>query len=112
MWILAVKALWVIVATPRPPAGWSGLNEFTCSLFCPAQDTIYQYLVQKNMRQVQPEEAQALVASGKWVILDVRPAAKYDQAHPEGALSVPLYQVRGRQSGRAATGPLRANDGQ
>lgn len=58
------------------------------------QDTIYTYLTQKGMRQLSPEDAQAMAESGQWVLLDVRFASKYENAHPEGAESAPLYQVR------------------
>ena len=35
---------------------------------------------------------QTLVGSGEWVLVDVRPPPQYEAAHPEGAVSVPLYQ--------------------
>lgn len=53
---------------------------------------VYDYLLSKQLRTVSPQEAQQLAASGDWVLVDVRPKAAYDEAHPEGFISAPLYQ--------------------
>ncbi|KAJ9504523.1 hypothetical protein QJQ45_029528, partial [Haematococcus lacustris] len=47
---------------------------------------------EKKLRSVTPEEAEESVESGSWVLVDVRPAPAYQQAHPAGAVSIPLYQ--------------------
>jgi rhodanese-related sulfurtransferase len=31
-----------------------------------------------------------MVASGKWVLVDVRPPAAYATAHPKGAINCPM----------------------
>lgn len=39
-----------------------------------------------------PLEANAKVQSGDWVLVDLRPASRYREAHPQGAVNVPLYK--------------------
>jgi len=41
-----------------------------------------------------PEAAMKMVQDGKAVLVDVRPRNLYEKGHCEGAVSVPLYQVR------------------
>lgn len=33
-----------------------------------------------------------MVQSGDWVLVDLRPASRFDEAHPSGAVSVELYK--------------------
>lgn len=58
----------------------------------PSWEVVYAYVMRKQLASVTPEEAQVLVATGKWVLLDVRPPASYEKAHPVNAASAPLYQ--------------------
>ncbi|KAL6751177.1 rhodanese-like protein [Haematococcus lacustris] len=64
-----------------------------CAAKLPKWDECFRYLVdEKKLRSVTPEEAEKSVESGSWVLVDVRPAPAYQQAHPAGAVSIPLYQ--------------------
>ncbi|GFH23759.1 rhodanese-like protein, partial [Haematococcus lacustris] len=64
-----------------------------CAAKLPKWDECFRYLVdEKKLRSVTPEEAEESVESGSWVLVDVRPAPAYQQAHPAGAVSIPLYQ--------------------
>lgn len=38
-------------------------------------------------------QAEKLVAQGKAIFVDVRPAFEYEQQHLPGAINVPLYQA-------------------
>ena len=50
-------------------------------------------LVQEHkLESISPKEADGLVQSGKYVLVDVRPPHIYQSAHPEGAKSAPLFQ--------------------
>jgi rhodanese-related sulfurtransferase len=33
-----------------------------------------------------------MVQSGHWVLVDLRPASRHREAHPQGAANVPLYK--------------------
>jgi rhodanese-related sulfurtransferase len=51
-----------------------------------------QYLRQRSLRTVPAAEAAKLAADGGgWVLIDVRPPASHEKAHPRGAVSCPLY---------------------
>lgn len=39
-----------------------------------------------------PLEASDMVQSGDWVLVDLRPASRHREAHPQGAANVPLYK--------------------
>ena len=44
-----------------------------------------------------PLEANEKVQSGDWVLVDLRPASRHREAHPQGAVNAPLYkEVAGR----------------
>lgn len=59
----------------------------------PKWDECFRYLVdQKQLRSIQPDEAQDLVNSGQYVLVDVRPPQAHKDSHPAGAISVPMYQ--------------------
>lgn len=49
-------------------------------------------LKSQNFKTISPENAADLVATGKWVLVDVRTEEAHQAAHPEGAVNVPLYQ--------------------
>lgn len=46
-----------------------------------------------TLTQCAPAQAEKLVASGKAVFVDVRPAFEYEAQHLPGAINVPLYQA-------------------
>ncbi|KAK9835199.1 hypothetical protein WJX81_005156 [Elliptochloris bilobata] len=59
----------------------------------PRWEDIHRVLtVDENLQSVSPEQAAELVESGDFVLIDVRPQADYDKAHPAGAVNVPLFQ--------------------
>ena len=39
-----------------------------------------------------PAAAKTMLDSGDWVLVDIRPAAKFESAHPAGAKNVQLYR--------------------
>ena len=41
---------------------------------------------------VPPKDASGMVQSGDWVLVDVRPASRYEEAHPAGAVNIQLYK--------------------
>ncbi len=51
-----------------------------------------QLTTQHRLESISPREAQKLVKSGKFVLVDVRPPDVFEKAHPEGAQSAPLFQ--------------------
>jgi len=51
-----------------------------------------QLTTQHRLESISPQEAQKLVKSGKFVLVDVRPPDVFEKAHPEGAQSAPLFQ--------------------
>lgn len=51
-----------------------------------------QLTTQHRLESISPSEAQKLVKSGKFVLVDVRPPDVFEKAHPEGAQSAPLFQ--------------------
>ncbi|KAK9820547.1 hypothetical protein WJX72_011515 [[Myrmecia] bisecta] len=54
---------------------------------------MWEFLVAQGLKSISPEEAQERVKAGTDVLVDVRPAEAYEKAHPEGALSAPMFQV-------------------
>ncbi len=58
----------------------------------PKWHDVFVYLKDKQLPTVSPEQAQEMLDSGDWVLVDVRPAPEYEKAHPAAAISVPLYQ--------------------
>ena len=61
--------------------------------FIPKWTDCYAGLKKKGLRTMSPEEAAKLLETGDWVLLDVRRPDQYEEAHPEGALSVPMYRL-------------------
>lgn len=51
-----------------------------------------QLTTQHRLESISPSEAQKLVKSGKFVLVDVRPPDVFEKAHPEGAQNAPLFQ--------------------
>ena len=52
-----------------------------------------QLTTQYKLESVSPSDANKLVDSGKFVLVDVRPPDIFAKAHPEGAQSAPLFQA-------------------
>lgn len=76
-------------AATRPPTGAVKTPE----KFIPPWRDCYTSLREKGLRTVSPEEANELLATGDWVLLDVRRPDQHEEAHPEGAVSVPMYRL-------------------
>jgi hypothetical protein len=53
--------------------------------------------LENKMPRVSAEELKRLVASGRAVIVDVRPAEEYRAAHIQGAINMPLQQIEAGQ---------------
>lgn len=58
----------------------------------PRWPQVFEYLRNKRLKTISPEEASQLAESGKYVLVDVRPPDQYAIGHATGAVSVPLYQ--------------------
>ena len=59
----------------------------------PSWEQMQRQLVQTHkLESISPTNASQLVKSGKYVLVDVRPPNIFFKAHPEGALSAPLFQ--------------------
>ena len=59
----------------------------------PSWEQMHKQLTTKhNLQSVSPLEAQKLVKSGKFVLVDVRPPDIFEKCHPEGSQSAPLFQ--------------------
>lgn len=59
----------------------------------PKWEFVFNYLAQeKKLRSIEPAEAKDMVASGKWVLVDVRPPAQHTNSRPAGAINIPMYQ--------------------
>ncbi|KAJ1693160.1 hypothetical protein LUZ63_009858 [Rhynchospora breviuscula] len=52
-----------------------------------------QVLLEKRVRSVDVKEAFRLQNENNFVILDVRPEAEYNEAHPPGAINVQIYRL-------------------
>ncbi|ONK58858.1 uncharacterized protein A4U43_C08F460 [Asparagus officinalis] len=50
-------------------------------------------LLEKRVRSVDVKEALRLQKENNFVILDVRPVAEYQEAHPPGAINVQIYRL-------------------
>jgi hypothetical protein len=60
----------------------------------PKWEDMWGYLArERGLRSIPPEQAAEMVASGDYVLVDVRLPAQYATAHPAGAVSVPMYQT-------------------
>jgi hypothetical protein len=69
---------------------WTISPRARCRFFRPV---IFKELTKKQVKTISPEEAAARVESGEWVLVDVRLKEQHDEATPEGAVSVPIYEV-------------------
>lgn len=61
--------------------------------FIPPWRDCFSLLQQKGLRTVAPEEAQEMLATGNWVLIDVRRPDQHEESHPDGAVSVPMYRL-------------------
>ena len=53
----------------------------------------------EGVEEIKTEELAKLVGGGKAVIIDSRPAAKYDEGHIPGAISIPLAKLMAENDG-------------
>ena len=57
------------------------------------REFVYADLTDKrDLQTLSAREAWEQVEKGELVLVDVRPAARYEEAHPPGARSAPLYR--------------------
>ena len=83
-----------VVLLLNPPAGQvgtastSGNPASVPTVAAPQPDIPYP-----DVLRIDPAEAYALATSGEALIVDVRDRQSYDQAHAEGALSIPLDEL-------------------
>jgi rhodanese-related sulfurtransferase len=61
--------------------------------FIPPWRDCFNDLQDKGLNTVSPEEAAELLATGKWVLLDVRRPDQHQEARPGGAVNVPMYRL-------------------
>lgn len=59
---------------------------------------MYPYL-QGKVASISATEAAEKIKKGKHILVDVRTKEAYEQAHPEGALNIPLYKTLNLQEG-------------
>ncbi|KAI8466255.1 MAG: rhodanese-like protein [Monoraphidium minutum] len=60
--------------------------------FVPRWPQVYDTLRAQNMETISPANADSLVKSGQWVLVDVRRADQFAAAAPLGAVNIPLYR--------------------
>ncbi len=53
--------------------------------------------VENKMPRISPEELKRLLAAGQAVVVDVRPAEEFRQAHIQGAINLPIQQIESGQ---------------
>lgn len=58
----------------------------------PPRPQCYEYLRSQGLETIAPEDASKLAEGGEWVVVDVRRGDQYAKAHPQGAVSIPLYR--------------------
>lgn len=51
-----------------------------------------------TVRRVSPQEAQAMLQSGRAVIVDAREHALYEEMHAQGAINIPLAEIESSSS--------------
>ncbi|PNH01871.1 hypothetical protein TSOC_012204 [Tetrabaena socialis] len=61
----------------------------------PRWPAIFKALTNARVESVSAQEAKRRVDSGEWVLVDVRLTEQFETGHPEGAVSVPIYEVGG-----------------
>ena len=59
----------------------------------PSWEQMHKLLTTHNrIDSFSPSDAEKLVKSGKFVLVDVRPPDVFESSHPEGAQCAPLFQ--------------------
>ena len=62
----------------------------------PPKDAVFMLkeglLYCQGLESVPPAAAREMLATGDWVLVDIRPENKYQSAHPAGAKNVQLYR--------------------
>lgn len=53
---------------------------------------MHGFLTSAGFESTPPRDANEMVQSGDWVLVDLRPASRFDEAHPSGAVNVELYK--------------------
>ena len=78
-------------ATVRRPhseirSGWT-VPEHESEVLQPScrWDLMWQYLIDKKLPTLTPQQAKQRVDRGDYLLIDVRPTENYEEAHPEGA---------------------------
>lgn len=59
----------------------------------PKWPEVYRGLVSKKLSTIPPEAASKLLAKGNYAFIDVRLPKDHEKSHPEGSVSVPMYQT-------------------
>ncbi|KXZ50257.1 hypothetical protein GPECTOR_17g895 [Gonium pectorale] len=59
----------------------------------PRWPLIFKALTDAKIATISPQEAASRVASGEWILMDVRLKEQYENSHPEGSVSVPMYET-------------------
>ncbi|PNH01872.1 hypothetical protein TSOC_012205 [Tetrabaena socialis] len=58
----------------------------------PRWPVMFKSLTDAKVEVISPQEAKARIDSGEWVLADVRLTEQFETGHPEGAVSVPIYE--------------------
>ncbi|GLI61163.1 hypothetical protein VaNZ11_003449 [Volvox africanus] len=59
----------------------------------PRWPLIFKALTDAKIETISPQEAKARIDSGAWILADVRLKEQHEAGHPEGAVSVPIYET-------------------
>lgn len=76
---------------------WQAVRELGEARYAEIRDVVRTYLNDRNqMRTVDAEELQRLIAAGSVVVLDVRPGVEFAAAHIPTARSIPIEELEDR----------------
>ncbi|GIL95245.1 hypothetical protein Vretimale_1273 [Volvox reticuliferus] len=59
----------------------------------PRWPLVFKALTDAKVETISPQEAKARIDSGAWILADVRLKEQHEAGHPEGAVSVPIYET-------------------
>eukprot|EP00882_Tetradesmus_deserticola_P009218 GHRQ01009722.1.p2 GENE.GHRQ01009722.1~~GHRQ01009722.1.p2 ORF type:complete len:254 (+),score=104.27 GHRQ01009722.1:215-976(+) len=86
-----------VTGVPRTSSTRPAVRSVVCraaaekTIFIPPWRDVYNDLRTKGLRTVAPEEAAEMLATGQWVLVDVRRPDQYAEGHAQGSLNVPMY---------------------
>ena len=96
-----------VLARPEELAGPAAVKEVLALM---ATLTRQVLVAVQGLESVPPAAAKEMVDSGDWVLVDIRPANKFESAHPAGAKNVQLYRKVRRRGSSFSGGPTPCHD--